>query len=891
MEPEHWKRVEALFHRAADLELDQRATFLDAECGADQDLRSDVERLLRDDRTGDDMLARLEEQTRAALEDPMLGRRVGVYRLVARLAVGGMGVVYRAERTDGLFEQEVAVKLIRTERATDGMMRRFQQERRTLAALHHPGIARLYDGGTTDDGRPYLVMELVHGVPIDSYCDRERLTVTERLRLFVQVCRAVQFAHQNLVVHRDLKPSNILIDEQGMPRLLDFGISHLIEDDQDDPVPDPTRTMARVLTPEYASPEQLAGGAVTTALDVYSLGVVLYELLTGHRPFRYESRNPSDWQRIVNERTPLRPSTVVARSRAEEGGLDRSSDSRALAARAASTPRGLKRRLRGDLDRIVLMALRKEPERRYASVQEFSDDLERHLAGLPVRARPDSLAYRSSRFVRRNRVAVASLSAVIGALLFGLLAARRSEARAKVQEASARAQADHARIEADSFQSIADFLMDAFLPSAPSQDEAWQQQARERVLLHAERVRRQYPHEDHIRANLLDTLGKVCSRLDLPDEAERLAREAQAIRAQTFGEHSLEYAISLRSLGQLDYQRGDYASAAQKLGEALDLHRTCEPGTHTDVSAVANDLAACLRNLGREAEAEQLHLEALAWRRGTAEGTLPVAESLNNLGCVHLGAGDHERAVGEFQEALTIRRDVLGPQHLLTLQTTSNLAGALWRLGRRDEAFDLMRQAEEGYRALHLDGEEGLAQVLASIASMQTSRRELDAARSNLAEAIELQEKRLGPDHPVLATTLINLAVVEHALRREEEAGELWVRAVRIRRSSPSALRELSEALYGYAVFLRDRRSFGEAVPLLEESIRAARSLTPSPPLFLARSEVVLGSCLANSGRSLEGREHLREAVRLFEASPDASDGELDAARRRLEAVESAAGG
>jgi len=795
-----------------------------------------------------------------------------------------MGVVYRAERTDGLFEHEVAVKLIRTERATEGMVRRFERERRTLAALHQPCIARLYDGGTTDDDRPYLVMELVHGVPIDAYCERERLSVTDRLRLFVQVCRAVQFAHQNLVVHRDLKPTNILVDERGAPKLLDFGIARLIADEEQAAVPDPTLTLARVLTPEYASPEQLAGGPVTTALDVYSLGVVLYELLTGRRPFHYESRSPADWQRIVTECTPPRPSTVVARPRSTVEGRTSTPGGGEQAARATSASRSLRRRLRGDLDRIVLMALRKEPERRYGSAQELADDLERQLEGRPVRARPDSLWYRGSRFVRRNRAAVSSLIAVIGALIAGLVLSRRSEERAE-------SEAMHARIEAESFQSVADFLMDAFLPSAPSQDEAWQRQARERVRRHAERVRKQYPYEDHIRANLLDTLGQVCARLDLLDDAEQLALETQAIRSAAFGEQSLEYAISLRSLGQLDYRRGDYASAAEKLGRALQLHRTCDPGTHTDVSALENDLAACLRSLGRETEAEGLHLDALALRRSSSDGSLPVAESLNNLGCVHLGNGRNEQAAAELEEALSIRRAILGAQHPLTLQTAANLAGACWRLERRKEALGLMEQAEEGYRALHLDGEDGLAQTLASAATMRTALGELDAARLDLAEALELQERRLGGEHPILATTLVNMAVVVHALHRDEEARLLWERALKIRRSSTSGSRELGEALYGYGVFLYDLGSWSEAVPPLEEAIPAMRSRTPGQPLSLARAEMRLGVSLAKLGRSAEGREHLVEAVRLFEASPGMPKSELEGARERLEAIDVHVGG
>jgi len=849
MEAERWQRIEELFHRAADLAADGREVLLDAECGEDADLREKVEQLLRADAAGDDLLGRLEEPAPTLASDPMLGRVVGSYRLVARIAAGGMGVVYRAERTDGLFEHEVAVKWIRVGHATPASVHRFELERRALAALQHPCIARLYDGGTSDDGRPYLVMEFVRGVPIDRYCEREGLPVAGRLRLFVQVCRAVHFAHQNLVVHRDLKPSNILIDEQGLPKLLDFGVARLLEDEEVAAPPLATLTGIRAFTPEYASPEQFSGGRVTTAIDVYSLGVVLYELLTGRKPFRSASRSPADWERLVQEHVPARPSSVAS---------------------------GLRRRLRGDLDRIVLMALRKEPERRFASAQEFADDVERHLEGRPVRARVDSLWYRSSKFVQRNRIAVASAAAVVGALVFGFESSRHGEQRAM-------AQADHARVEADSFHGIADFLMDAFLPASPALDDEWRAKGRERILLHADRVRRQYAGDGHTRANLLDELGQVCLRINLFEEGEPLIREALAIRAETFGAKSLEYALSLRSLGQLEFRRGDFAQAAEVLGEALALNRSCEPGPHTDVASLANDLAACLRNSGRGTEAERLHEEALALRREAADGTLPVAESLNNLAGVHLDRGDFEAAVQMLEEALAIRRAILGPQHPLTLQTTSNLAATRWQLQQQDVALALMQEAEHGYRELRADGEEGLGLLLSNFAEMHLQRREWDAADGCLVEALELQRKRLDPDHPSLATTLTKLAHLSFTRGRIPEARQFWDEVLRIRRAPSASARDLHLALYAFGVFLSKTQACGEAIPLLEESLTGLRASNPSDLLTIGRAELVLAGCRLYTGLPGEARAALREAVRCFEQSPGARPEELSEARRRLE--------
>jgi serine/threonine-protein kinase len=876
VETERWRRVQELFHRAADLGPGARADLLDEQCGADGELRAELERLLQGDGSGDDAFSRLEAHTHAPSADPLLGRTLGAWKLTARLAAGGMGVVYRGERADGLFQQEVAVKLIRAERASEWMLRRFEFERRTLAALQHPCIARLYDGGTTEDGCPYFVMELVRGEALDRYCERERLPLEARLRLFLQVCRAVHFAHQSLVVHCDLKPANILIDERGLPRLLDFGIARLLEDGPGETAPAAPRTIARVLTPEYASPEQLAGGAVTTALDVYSLGVILYELSTGRRPFQSESRSPADWERMIREQAPERPSTRVFRAEAAQAAGS-------IAASFASTPAGLRRALRGDLDRIVLMALRKEPERRYASVQELADDVERHLAGQAVRARGNSLSYLASKFVRRNRVAVAACVAVLAALLFGLFSARRSERIAE-------AEAQHAHIEADSFQSIAGFLMDAFLPAQPAQDAAWQARARERIFAQAERVEHQYAGSDHERANLLDTLGQVCLRLDLFDEAEGLMRKALAIREQAFGSLSLEYALSLRSLGQLKYRLGDYAAAAELLGEALPLHRAAGSRTHADVSGLCNDLAACLRNLGREAQAETLHREALALRRAQGDGTLPVAESLNNLAGVHLGRGEYELAIAELREALSIRDSILGGGHLLTLQTISNLAGALWRHAELAEARSLMQRAEARYRALGGDGEDGLGLVLANLAAMQLAEKDLDGAAASLEEALALQTSRLGDDHPLVAPTLAKLAALHHARHRDDEARKLWEDVLRIRRAAQAPARELADALCGYGVFLSDVGEQAQAARLVEEAIGLHRSQGLGDPVALGRAEFVLGGCLSRSGNLEAAREHLREAARLLDASPEATPDERARVHLRLEQLDRPAG-
>jgi len=438
MSAERLERLADLFDVAAGLDPSARASYLADACRDDPALQREVERLLA-----------AHERAPGFIDSPPIlpdrltevealapGRRIGAYRVVREIGRGGMGAVYLGERADGQFDQQVAIKLIKRGMDTTLVLGRFRAERQILASLDHPNIAHLLDGGTTEDGLPYFVMEHIDGKPIDEYADEQRLSIEERLALFLEVCRAVSYAHQRLVVHRDIKPLNILVTTAGVPKLLDFGIAKVLNADADD-VP-ATLTGFRLLTPEYASPEQIEGGQATTASDVYSLGVVLYELLTGRSPYRPRSHAPQDVAESVRTTEPERPSAAVAtRPEPVEGRRRVLATDRAAATRAASTGR-LQRRLRGDLDVIVLTALRKEPSRRYQSVEQLAADVRRHLAGLPVRARPDTFRYRAGKFVRRNRVGVVAAALVSLALVGGTVGtawqahlARESQARAE----------------------------------------------------------------------------------------------------------------------------------------------------------------------------------------------------------------------------------------------------------------------------------------------------------------------------------------------------------------------------------------------------------------------------------------------------------------------------
>ncbi len=871
METERWIRIERVFHAVVERPPRERARFLDDACGGDASLRAEVERLLAFDEETPSFIdvptADADQRSPSGAEfDPRIGQCAGVYRLLSRIGAGGMGVIYRARRDDDLFSYPVAVKLVRRDAGDDQVLRRFEIERRTLANLNHPNIARLLDGGVTDDGAPYLVMELVDGVPIDTYCDEQRLPVADRLTLFRTVCRAVHYAHQNLVVHRDLKPSNILVDAQGVPKLLDFGIAKVLEPDDADPRRDHTATVSRMLTPDYASPEQIRGEPTSTVTDVYSLGVILYGLLTGRRPHRLTSSRIDDIERAVCDREATKPSVAVASPVPATGwrGDDPNPPTpEGMARLRSSAPAKLRRQLRGDLDNIVMMALRKEAARRYASAEQFAADIDRYLGGLPILARRDTMVYRGLKFVRRNRIAVAAAalifvalaaSAVVSASL-ARVAARDRDAAQEARTQTER-QAEHARIESDSANEVARILGDAFLASTTGRDGDEREAVAAALDRELDRVRRQFAARRHLLANLIDSIGHIHLDLQLFDRAESLFDEAHAIRIDEVGPESLEVARSFDSRGELRYHRGDFVGAEAAFRKAIDLHRRHPPDVHTDIALAANNLGVALRSLGRLDEAQTLHEEALALRRRAVPEDAPaVAESLNNLAGIDLGRADYEKAQRHLREALEIRRRVLGENHPLVAQTLSNLALTLHQAGDTAAAEPLFREAVAALRRLGGPEEPGLARTLGSLAGVLRVRGGKEEARALLEESLEIHMRRSGPDHPSVANTLAQLAALDRDAGRTTQARERWIETLRIQRLAlPAAHPNIGTSLVGYGGLLTDIGEADTAEPLLREALGIYRVALPADHWFIALAETALGSCLAAQGEYEEAR-------------------------------------
>ncbi len=458
MTAEQWQKVKELFQSALERAPEERQAFLVDACKGNDRLVREVVSLLKFDARADGFIEAPATAVVPELFTPrpskFVGSRIGPYLIIREIGQGGMGAVCLAERADEQYEQRVAIKLVKPGLDSAFIINRFLSERQILANLDHPNIANLLDGGTTEDGSPYLVMEFIDGLPIDQYCDVHRLPIKDRLKLFTTVCAAVAHAHRNLIIHRDLKPSNVLVTDQGTPKLLDFGIAKILVPDTSALPTEFTAANVRLMTPDYASPEQVRGDTITTSSDIYSLGVLLYKLLTGHHPYRVKKNLAKEIERVVCEQEPERPSTMVSRTEdaSSTNGASRLTVTPVSVSSDRDTEPGkLRRLLGGDLDNIVLMAMRKEPQRRYLSVEQFSEDVRRHLEGLPVIARKDTLVYRTEKFVRRHKVGVAAAAMVLFTLIAGIVGTAWQARVARTQRVKAERRFNDVRRLANSF--------------------------------------------------------------------------------------------------------------------------------------------------------------------------------------------------------------------------------------------------------------------------------------------------------------------------------------------------------------------------------------------------------------------------------------------------------
>ncbi len=856
MKTGRWNRIRELFEATCELAPADRHAFLTDACGDDGDMRVEVESILAASEQTPDLLDEPAVNAFPELFEPhrpetLVGRRVGAYELVRLLASGGMGAVYLARRADDEYEQTVAVKLVKHRIVSDETLRRFRAERQTLASLDHPNIARLLDGGVTADGVPFFVMEFVDGVSIDRYCDEHRLSTLERLRLFRLVCSAVAYAHQNLIVHRDLKPGNILVTPEGVPKLLDFGIAKVLDANANGHHRDPTATVQRVMTREYASPEQIRAEPVTTATDVYSLGVVLFELLTGHRPYRLRNRLPHEIERTICEEDPERPSTAVRRIETVTRG-DQSTRLKLTPQSVSRTREGqpdrLRRRLSGDVDEIILKSLRKEPTHRYGSVEQFSEDIRRHLEGLPVAARRGSLGYRGVKFLRRNRARVIATVVVTVLLVSGLVATTWQGQLART--ASRQTQAEARKVE----------RANAFLI---------------RMLRSVDPGAATGPH------------GSV--RLMLDEAAASI--EAGALAGQPDVEASVR-----TTLGMTYLRLGGLDEAGAHLQTALDIRRRVLGDVDALVAESLNNMGLFARATGDLDAAETYYREALRQRRTVlGADSAEYAETLNNLGVLLRTAGRLELAEASLRSALEIRRAVLqrrrretaaGPQVVRAARadvatTTVNLAAALKNQGLFDQALALYREAAGHLRETLGPQHYRVAVCLNNQALLLADTGQYEAAEELYRESLAIRRKVFGDEHLAVATGLKNLALLLTTMGRYEEAEPLYRTALDLGRRLPGSALALATTMNNLADLLASLQRCDEAQTLARAAIAIRRERDPDHPR-LAASLLVLGRALAACDDAAAAQPLLRESLSLYGRRQPANDLKIARAQSEL---------
>ena len=909
---EQWHVVDELFQAALDMSAEERAAFIQKLAEGDRTVHDEVLSLLDamdTDSVLDEDAGALSgplwtEFARSIVDDELDGKalkrgsRVGPYTITGELGRGGMAVVYEASRDFGPMKQRFALKVIKRGADTDEVVSRFSVERQILASLNHPNIARLHDGGVSEDGRPYFVMEYVDGTPIVDYARENELTVSERLRLFVDVCAAVQYAHRNLVVHRDLKPSNILVTHDAQPKLLDFGIAKVMAADSDQIK---TQTGSFWLTPDYASPEQVRGLTVTTSSDVYGLGVVLYELLTGRRPFVFSRRDPIELRRMICETHPEKPSVAVHRDLPGDRGhkrLVRFMDRRPW------SPERVARELKGDLDTIVMKALRKEPERRYESAEALVADIRRHLSGRPVKARPDSAGYRVKKFARRN-VRPLSLSAAALILSIGFTF---------YHTASVTRQRNIAQQQAEKSNQVASFMSGLLGELRPNESAGGTIRV-EDILAHGvDKVNRDLVRQPDVQAQVYDLIGNIYEEYGHYDEAVRVLRQAVELNKATFGADSPESSRTLALLGWTLHKRGETALGERYLLQALAIQQRT-PGMEGEVTTTRTSLgwiyydgdqlqraedtfrevlearrrltgeqdlgvAAAYGNLGyilrtqkRFAEAEPYYRSALRIVRGLYSEHTELAGALHGLGTLLVANGELEEAQPFIVDGLAMRRRLFGAEHPQVAESLSNLGSLYQDLGRYAEAEASLQEALAMRQRLFSAEHRTVANSLNLLGWLYYRWKQYEKAEPLMVEAIRQYRKVAGQRHSSVAAALNKLGLIQIELDQFPKAQRSFEQAINIREElgGPNLV-DIEVVRTNLAMAFVEQDSLGRAEAILEEVLRQRVASLPVGHYRIGQASRDLGMVKMRQGEFVEAEELLQDGFDVLRTANGIDD-------------------
>jgi serine/threonine protein kinase/tetratricopeptide (TPR) repeat protein len=873
-----WQKIQSLFEEVVDITPAERSARLASSCRDDAELRRSVESLLASDqRTEDPLLNAIGEAAESLLEehqDRLLGTRIGPYRVMSILGHGGMSTVYRGERDDSQYQQTVAIKVLHHATLHPRLRSRLHSERHILATLDHTSIARLIDSGDLQDGTPYLVMEHVDGESIDVYCDSRTLFVRERLELFVQVCTAVQYAHRNLVVHRDIKAGNIFVTGDGTAKLLDFGIAKLLAPESLSHTLPVTRLQERILTPENAAPEQVLGRPITTATDIYSLGVLLYQLLTGRSPYRLLSYSQLQLERAICMDDPTRPSQMVISKLSGENDGDRSriSDRRGL------SPQRLRARLSGDLDAIVAKAMRKEPDRRYPSVEAFADDVNRHLMGRPVLARQGDWRYNTAKFLRRHVLAVVAVAAVILGLTVIAGVTLWQNYRIEMARDATAQERDHA-------QQVSAFLVDVFSQADPFNAQGHEPTARDLLDRGAQKILSNVSLQPEVRAQLLESIGLAYRRQGLSDRAVPLLEQALTIRREERPFNKHRTAAALANLAQALTDGGHLISAEAYLQQALEMSRSGDDLPSRETGDILEQYGQFVLNAKSDPQgAAKLFTEALSiYRASIGNQNLSVASTLVDLATEALWTGDFSLAERYQREAMTIFQATVSrnhPDHAVALAT---LGYILTQRGKYQEAEQVLNEALEIARNVFGANNQRIAQIESHLGILYDKQGDLTRAIQATQSAVRIATDKLGLSHYLtgyyldalasLYSKANNLPAAENYAR---QALAVYAQALPARHLYVASTRQLLGEI------LLQRGSLAAAETELRAAVDINAALAGADSWRTARAQASLGWVLILRDKAAEGEPLLAAARNRLLATVGSSHAATQWATARL---------
>ena len=745
MDGKRYKQVKSLFADLVLLDPDDRDKVIIEKCGSDDELKAELHTLLKsydDSKDFFEIQSNFDESQTDPQTDPMIGNHIGPYLIEREAGEGGMGIVYAGKRDDKQFEQKVAIKILRQGFTSHYLLKRFEIERQTLANLQHSNIARLLDGGKTDNGLPYLVMEYIDGTPLTEYCDENKLTIKERLELFRTVCSAVQYAHQNLIVHRDIKPGNILVTKDGNPKLLDFGIAKLLDEDLTELDKRLMRTGVWHLTPEFASPEQIKGESITTSSDIYSLGVMLYQLLTGHQPYQLTSSSPVAIGRIITEEQVVKPSEKIKETEeiATTDGTTKKITPESISNYRMEKPEKLYNHLRGDLDNIIIKAMHKDPSRRYASVEQFSEDIRRHLIGLPVIARNDTLGYRLSKFIQRHRVGFVSSIIFVSFLIASvIIIAWQTNIASKER--------DNARIEAKKFERVNTFLQ-GMLSSVDPNELGRDVKVYDILEKAADDIETDLKDQPEIEADISRTLGNTYVNLGEYEVVKPHLYNSLDLNEKLYGNESSQVATSLHDIALLYHWTGDYQLTDSLYNKALIIYRKVLNEPTEELAVNLNDYATLLNEFGDHDKAERYLREALeiieklkSGKNGNAAGIM------NNLAITLHYKNNLIEAEKYYLKAQTLFIELFGKIHPNVGSTYNNLAFIYMDNDDYPKAEEYFTKSYEIKISLKGEDHPDVGLGLNNLGRVQYEQQNYKTAETYFRKALKQYTKTLSIDH------------------------------------------------------------------------------------------------------------------------------------------------